>query len=188
MSTDPTTAINPRDVLYTVLRDLIGHREAARLIAANDASVRAEEKATAAAATATSGADPLIVDRFDTAMEPAPEDPPGLIVGAIAADGQPVALFFDAEDRAKVAAWLAPGPVDSSRERRLEQLLDTIRTHGGQWNTGRVQDMRRRKGRTTKRSTARLDLAELCRRGHLDEHGPENDRYYALARKADRDA
>ncbi|MFF8656762.1 hypothetical protein [Streptomyces huasconensis] len=187
MSTDPATAINPRDVLYTVLRDLIGHREAARLIAANDSAVRAEV-ATAAATATPDDADPLIVDRFDTAMEPAPEDPPVLIVGAIAADGRPVALVFDAEARAKVAAWLSPAPVDSSRERRLEQLLDTIRTHGGRWTTNRVQDMRRRQGTAPQRGTARRDLAELHRRGHLTAHGPADGRYYLLARKADRDA
>ncbi len=131
--------------------------------------------------------DPLIVDRFDTAMEPAPEDPPVLIVGAVAVGGRPVALFFDAESRAKVAAWLAPAAVTagSSRERRLEQLLDTIRTHSVRWTTSRVQDMRRRQGQTPKRGTARHDLAELHRRGHLIQHGPQDDRYYTLATRRD---
>lgn len=142
----------------------------------------------ALAERACEGVDPLIVDRFDTAMEPAPEDPPVLIVGAVATDGTPVALFFDAETRAKVGGWLAPAPVSSSREGRLEQLLDTIRTHSGHWTPGRVQDMRRRKGRATQRATARHDLAELHRRGHLTVHGPADGRYYLLARKADRDA
>ncbi|MFI1676999.1 hypothetical protein [Streptomyces sp. NPDC020607] len=133
--------------------------------------------------------DPLIVDRFDTAMEPAPEDPPVLIVGAVAADGRPVALFFDTEARDKVAAWLAPKPPrDSVRERRLEQLLDTIRTHGGRWTTSRVQDMRRRQGQTAQRGTARHDLAELHGRGHLVEHGPADGRYYTLATREDRRA
>lgn len=52
--------------------------------------------------------DPLIVSRYDIAMEPAPEDEPNLIIGAVADDGQPVALFLDPETRDKVARWLAP--------------------------------------------------------------------------------
>ncbi|WP_309029031.1 hypothetical protein [Streptomyces alfalfae] len=153
-----------------------------------------EEKATVTpAATATpellpaaDAVDPLIVDRFDVVMEPAPEDEPVLIVGAIAEDGRPVALLFDPEARAKVAAWLAPAPARSSRERRLEQLLDTIRTHGGRWTTRRVQDMRRRRGHSPQRGTARRDLADLHRRGHLTEHGPDDGRFYTLATREDR--
>lgn len=52
--------------------------------------------------------EPLIVDRFDVAMEPALEDEQVFTVGAIAEDGRPVALCFDVEDRRKVAGWLAP--------------------------------------------------------------------------------
>ncbi|QQC89868.1 hypothetical protein [Streptomyces alfalfae] len=129
-------------------------------------------------------ADPLIVDRFDTATEPAPEDEPVLIVGAIAADGQPVALLFDAEARAKVAAWLTPqADSASSRQRRLDQLLDSIRTHGGPWTTSRVMGMRHRRGGHPQRGTARADLAELARRGHLVAHGSADRRSYTLARK-----
>ncbi|MFI5687835.1 hypothetical protein [Streptomyces sp. NPDC051636] len=51
---------------------------------------------------------PLVVSRFDVAMEHAPEETPGLTVGGIAEDGRPVALVFDEETRAKVAGWLAP--------------------------------------------------------------------------------
>lgn len=51
---------------------------------------------------------PLVVSRFDVAMEHAPEEPPGLTVGAIAEDGRPVALVFDEEARVKVAGWLTP--------------------------------------------------------------------------------
>ncbi|WP_406168914.1 hypothetical protein [Streptomyces sp. NBC_00996] len=53
-------------------------------------------------------AEPLIVSRYDVAMEPAPEEEPVLTVGAVAEDGRPVALLFDLEARAKVAGWLAP--------------------------------------------------------------------------------
>ncbi|MFF9898468.1 hypothetical protein [Streptomyces longispororuber] len=76
----------------------------------------------------------------------------------------------------------------SSRERRLGQLLDTIRSCGGQWPTSRVMDFRRRDGHTPCRTTARRDLAELARRGHLLACGPENARYYVLATLARKDA
>lgn len=50
---------------------------------------------------------PLIVSRFDVAMEPAMEDQV-LTIGCIAEDGRPVALLLDEETRGKVARWLAP--------------------------------------------------------------------------------
>lgn len=71
----------------------------------------------------------------------------------------------------------------AARERRLAQLLDTIRTHGGKWTTGSLQDMRRATGGTTQRGTARRDLAELHRRGHLLRHGAGDGRYYTLRRQ-----
>ncbi|WP_172384767.1 hypothetical protein [Streptomyces sp. MNP-20] len=74
----------------------------------------------------------------------------------------------------------------SSREQRLEQLLVTIRTHGGRWTTQRVLDVRRRHGQAPCRTTARLDLVELARRGHLLTCGPDSGRYYVLARKDSR--
>ncbi|APY88222.1 hypothetical protein DCW30_05610 [Streptomyces alfalfae] len=84
------------------------------------------------------------------------------------------------------AATATPRPApDSSRERRLEQLLDAIRTHGGKWTTRQVQETRRRKGEAPQRGTARRDLAELARRGHLVEHGPADGRYYLLATRKD---
>ncbi|WP_329214856.1 hypothetical protein OG352_05355 [Streptomyces sp. NBC_01485] len=52
--------------------------------------------------------EPLIVSRYDVAMEPALEEAPVLAVGAVAEDGRPVALLFDPEARRKVAGWLAP--------------------------------------------------------------------------------
>lgn len=63
---------------------------------------------------------PLIVSRYDTAVEPAREEEPILTVGAIAEDGRPVALLFDEETRAKVAGWLAPADADRAAE--LERL------------------------------------------------------------------
>ncbi|MHC3427242.1 hypothetical protein [Streptomyces sp. DT18] len=51
---------------------------------------------------------PLVVDRFDVAIEPAPEEEPVLTIGCIAEDGRPVALLLDPETRRKVAGWLAP--------------------------------------------------------------------------------
>ncbi|MFJ1647921.1 hypothetical protein [Streptomyces sp. NPDC088258] len=55
---------------------------------------------------------PLVVSRFDVAMEPAPEEPPVLTIGAVAEDGTPVALLLDLETRAKVGGWLAPAAVE----------------------------------------------------------------------------
>ncbi|MFD7861809.1 hypothetical protein [Streptomyces sp. NPDC059783] len=52
--------------------------------------------------------DPLVVSRFDVAIEPAPEEEQLLTVECIAEDGRPVALLLDAETRAKVARWLDP--------------------------------------------------------------------------------
>ncbi|MGW2379268.1 hypothetical protein [Streptomyces sp. NPDC001658] len=69
---------------------------------------------------------------------------------------------------------------DSARERRLAQLLDTIRTHRGTWGPKRVQDLRRFTGGPTQRGTARRDLEELSRRGHLDEFGPDDGRFFTL--------
>jgi DeoR/GlpR family transcriptional regulator of sugar metabolism len=71
----------------------------------------------------------------------------------------------------------------SSREQRLAQLLDTIRTHGVRWTAGRVQNLRRLTGGPVQRGTARRDLAELARRGHLQEHGPNDGRFYTLRRR-----
>ncbi|NGO72982.1 hypothetical protein [Streptomyces boncukensis] len=51
---------------------------------------------------------PLIVDRFDAAIEPEPEGDQVLTIGAIARGGRPVALQLDARDRVKVARWLLP--------------------------------------------------------------------------------
>ncbi|MEU5976300.1 hypothetical protein [Streptomyces sp. NPDC047315] len=72
--------------------------------------------------TATLPSDePLIVDRFDTAIEPAPEDDPLLTICAIAAGGRPVALLLDEETRAKVARWCTPypRPLLTAAERRI---------------------------------------------------------------------
>ncbi|MGY0067681.1 hypothetical protein ACWZEH_12815 [Streptomyces sp. QTS137] len=74
----------------------------------------------------------------------------------------------------------------SSREARLAQLLDTIRTWGGRSATGRVQDLRRLTGQAPCRTTARRDLAELARRGHLIQHGPVDGRFYTLKYRKDR--
>ncbi|WP_103544023.1 hypothetical protein [Streptomyces sp. SM1] len=55
--------------------------------------------------------EPLVVSRYDVAMEPASEEEPVFTVGAVTEDGRPVALCFDPETRRKVAAWLAPGEI-----------------------------------------------------------------------------
>ncbi|NUS78436.1 MAG: hypothetical protein HOV70_19865 [Streptomyces sp.] len=68
----------------------------------------------------------------------------------------------------------------AARERRLTELLDTIRTHGGKWSSGSVQQIRRAAGGPVQRGTARRDLIELTRRGHLAQHGTGDGRYYTL--------
>ncbi|AZM54137.1 hypothetical protein DMA15_17465 [Streptomyces sp. WAC 01529] len=114
------TGQSERETLQARVTELEGQHTSARTA---DEDPIAYALTPQAIDTADRLTDPLIVDRFDVAMEPAPEDPPVLIVGATASDGMPVALFFDVEDRAKVASWLAPKS-DSSRERRLKQLPD----------------------------------------------------------------
>jgi len=76
-------------------------------------------------------------------------------------------------------------PREAARERRLEQLLDTMRTHGGKWTTSTVQTVRRTAGDPAQRGTARRDLAELHRRGHLHQYGAGDGRYYTLKRRTD---
>lgn len=82
----------------------------------------------------------------------------------------------------RTAADATPDKV-GSHEARLAQLLDTIRTHGGKWSTGTLQELRRKQGGTKQRGTARRDLAELHRRGHLHQHGAGDGRFYTLKRR-----
>jgi hypothetical protein len=73
-----------------------------------------------------------------------------------------------------------------SREGRLAQLLDTIRSHPGhRWTAGRLHELRRLSGGPVQRGTARRDLIELTRRGHLTQHGPDDGRYYLLNTRKD---
>ncbi|NUS86356.1 MAG: helix-turn-helix domain-containing protein [Streptomyces sp.] len=72
---------------------------------------------------------------------------------------------------------------DSSREQRLAQLLDVIRSRPGKWTAGDVQEIRRRTGGPVQRGTARRDLAELSRRGLLQQHGPRDGRFYTLSNR-----
>ena len=71
----------------------------------------------------------------------------------------------------------------TAREERLAALLHLIRERGGRWPAGRlhrIHRIRRTTGGPVQRGTARRDLAELARRGHLDQHGPADGRYYQL--------
>ncbi|MEV6102672.1 hypothetical protein [Nocardia sp. NPDC051981] len=70
------------------------------------------------------GDEPLIVRRFDIAMEPAPEEEQVLTIGCIAADGRPVALLLNLDDRPKVAGWLALEPGTSMHTTLTEAYLD----------------------------------------------------------------
>lgn len=68
----------------------------------------------------------------------------------------------------------------TAREARLAALLHLIQERGGRWPAGRLHKLRRTTGGPVQRGTARRDLAELHRRGHLDQHGPDDGRYYQL--------
>jgi hypothetical protein len=59
---------------------------------------------------------PIIVSRFDVAMEPAIEEEQILTIGAVAEDGRPVALLLDPETRRKVGGWLVPTRAEVLRE------------------------------------------------------------------------
>lgn len=74
----------------------------------------------------------------------------------------------------------------SSREARLAQLLDLIRSQPGRWTAGRLHRRRRTSGGAVQRGTARRDLVELERRGHLVGRGPEDGRFYQLREEATR--
>ncbi|MBQ1096294.1 hypothetical protein KBY55_09375 [Streptomyces sp. b94] len=91
-----------------------------------------------------------------------------------------------AEAREKSSRPAADATPESAREQRLTQLLDTIRTHRGEWRAGDVVVLRRLAGGPTQRSVARRDLAELHHRGHLNQHGPTDSRFYTLKRKRTR--
>lgn len=90
-----TTARDRLRARYTTLSDT------------DEAALEADLDAFEAEALRHTGI-PLVVTRFDTAMEPAVEEEPNLTIGCITQDGQPVALLLDPETRAKVAGWLAP--------------------------------------------------------------------------------
>jgi len=72
--------------------------------------------------------EPLMVSRFDTAIEPSPEEAPVLTVEAIAEDGRPVALLLDEETRAKVASWLGAGEQSEAYDGELAMLRTLVRT------------------------------------------------------------
>jgi len=82
----------------------------------------------------------------------------------------------DAAARARVGA---------GHEQRVAQLLEAIRAHRGAWTVKRVQEWRRFTGGPTQRGTARRDLDELYRRGHLHRHGPDDGRFYTLNPRKD---
>ncbi|MGW3491948.1 hypothetical protein [Streptomyces sp. NPDC001054] len=98
-----------------VLREALAAAEAEHLVGETDtADDRAYTQGVTDAANAIRALlngeprIPLVVSRFDVAMEPAPEEDPVLTIGCIAEDGRPVALLLDPETRRKVARWVAP--------------------------------------------------------------------------------
>ncbi|MDX3205097.1 hypothetical protein [Streptomyces scabiei] len=68
----------------------------------------------------------------------------------------------------------------ASMPRRLTQLLDTMRAHGGRWTTARVKAVRG--SAAPGRRTARRDLQTLHRRGFLTMHEADGIRSYILSR------
>ncbi|MEU9998062.1 hypothetical protein [Streptomyces sp. NPDC050848] len=86
--------------------------------------------------------DPLLVSRFDVAMEPAPEEEQVFIVGAVAEDGRPVALLLDREDRAKVGRWLLPHLADEVEQLRAQvtelEAAQAPKLCGGMLPTGQL--------------------------------------------------
>lgn len=72
--------------------------------------------------------DVLVVTRFDTAIEPAPEEEQVLTIGAIADDGRPVGLLLDEETRRKVAGWLAPADDAEAYDGEVAMLRSLVRT------------------------------------------------------------
>lgn len=138
---------------------------ALRLLAQYDADRRAD--ALTEAAVVAEGAVSLFEDSDECAA------------AAGAMEGLAVRFRRMAGEKDSRTADATPGTTPS-HEARLAQLLDTIRTHGGKWSTRAVQDIRRTTGGPAQRGTARRDLAELHRRGHLLQHGAGDGRFYTL--------
>jgi hypothetical protein len=81
--------------------------------------------------------EPIIVSRFDVAMEPAIEEEQILTIGAVAEDGRPVALLLDPETRRKVGGWLVP-----TRAEVLSEAADYLTAKYGVTNRA-AGDLRR---------------------------------------------
>lgn len=135
-----------------------------------------DEKDSAPAPTSTHPI-PLIVSRFDIAMEPAPEEDPVLTIGCIAEDGTPVALLLDEEARAKVGRWLLPE--EPKLDDRLGRLADHILSAGGEWTTGKAHHwLAAEVDNGVSRHRARHSLQHLTALGYLTEHNRTGRRSY----------
>ncbi|MYR28640.1 MULTISPECIES: hypothetical protein [unclassified Streptomyces] len=112
------------------------------------------------ASAACPSPEPLVVSRFDVAMEPAPEEDPVLTIGCIAEDGRPVALQLDPEARRKVHEWTRSGVAPLCAPRKVR----VISTESGDWRVRwRVRDNRKARTFTTEEE-AREFAAELTDR------------------------
>jgi hypothetical protein len=137
----------------------------AELMAGGPHSPDRSEKASAlieafAAEHRAEATTPLVVDRYDVAMEAAPEEELGLTIGAVAEDGRPVALVFGGEARLKVAGWLTPVV-------ELEQELAEARARVAELETDLAEQKRtteyfsdQSQRRKTERNEARAELAK----------------------------
>jgi hypothetical protein len=138
-------------------------------------------------AIATPQVDAPLAVRWDrTVIHPEADPADDTIVCCLDAKGRPVALFLDDEHREALGLLLVDptGEGEPQLTGRRAQLLDAIRTWPGQWTTTRVMAVYRAQGlQDPPRSTARGDLQALTESGDLVVCGPENARYYLLARK-----
>ncbi|MGW3490596.1 hypothetical protein [Streptomyces sp. NPDC001054] len=114
---------------------------------------------------------PLVVSRFDVAMEPAPEEDPVLTIGCIAEDGRPVALLLDPEARKKIARWVAP---QRKRPPAIPNGVHVVSNGGDGW----IVKWRKRRNDRHKDFATRpeadafaRELRETARRLHAERNG-----------------
>ncbi|MCX0246447.1 hypothetical protein [Streptomyces drozdowiczii] len=126
--------------------------------------------------------DPIVVGRFDAAIEPAPEEEQLLTVGCIAEDGRPVALLLNVEDRARVAGWLDPqadqlrNDVTGACLARWEEEQDNARLRLA-WKSARQGRRKAREGvhELTSSEQQFLRFALELAADRMSEHGDEFD-------------
>lgn len=175
--------------------------EATRLLDAYRADVLAErqtstarEKSSREAIATPRSGDPTVVHWDRTVIHPEADPTDDTIVCCLTDDGAPVALLLDDEHREALGLIL----VDPTGENevatpeltgRLAQLLDAVRTQGGEWTTHRGQAIYRALGdRTPLRTAVRKDLQALHAMGHLVQHEQRGRHFYTLNTRTTQEA